>query len=72
MVCGKKTIQYSNDIPLWIKNGSDLVKREFLSGIQGGDGCQIRFNKLYKKGYNYVMGPLSMSKNSEYKDSLIK
>ena len=72
MVSGKKTIQYSNDIPNWIKNGTDLVKREFLSGIQGGDGCQIRFNKLDKKGYNYILGPLSMTKNFKHKDSLIK
>jgi DNA-directed RNA polymerase beta subunit len=72
MVSGKKTIQYSNDIPNWIKNGTDLVKREFLSGIQGGDGCQIRFNKLDKKGYNYILGPLSMTKNFNHKDSLIK
>ena len=72
MVSGKKTIQYSNDIPNWIKNGTDLVKREFLSGIQGGDGCQIRFNKLDKKGYNYILGPLSMTKNFEHKNSLIK
>lgn len=71
MVSSKKTIQPSNDVPLWIKNGSDLVKREFLSGIQGGDGCQIRYNKLYKKGYNYVCGSLSMSKNEEHKATLI-
>jgi hypothetical protein len=72
MVSGKKTIQASNDVPDWIKYGSDLVKREFLSSIQGGDGCQIRYNKLYKKGYNYVCGSLMMSKNEEHKDSLTK
>ena len=33
MVHGKKTIQPSNDVPDWIKNGSDLVKRN-VSGIQ--------------------------------------
>lgn len=71
MVHGKKTIQASNDIPYWIKNGSDLVKREFLAGIQGGDGCQIRYNKL-NKGYNYICGILSMSKCSMYKDTLYK
>ena len=54
------------------KNGSDLTKREFLSGIQGGDGCQIRYNKLEKKGYNYICAALSMSKNAEHKDSLYK
>jgi len=72
MISGKKTVQASNDVPYWIKNGSDLVKREFLAGIQGGDGCQIRYNKLDKKGYNYICGPLSMTKCLEYKDSLMK
>ena len=72
MVSGKKTTQASNDIPLWIKEGSDLTKREFLAGIQGGDGCQIRYNKLHKKGYNYICAPLSMTKNAEHKESLEK
>ena len=71
MISGKKTVQASNDVPDWIKNGSDLVKREFLAGIQGGDGCQIRYNKLNKKGYNYICAALSMTKNEEYKDSLM-
>ena len=30
------TLVYYDTIPSWIKNGSDLVKREYLSGIQGG------------------------------------
>ena len=72
MIYGKKTIQKSNDIPEWIKNGSDLIKREFLAGIFGGDGCQIRFNKLHKKGYNYICGPLMMSNKSEFKESLLE
>ena len=72
MISGKKTIQHSNDVPVWIKEGSDLTKREFLAGIQGGDGCQIRYNKLHKKGYNYICAPLSMSKNNEHKESLQK
>ena len=71
MVHGKKTTQVSNDVPDWIKNGSDLVKREFLGGIQGGDGCQIRYNKLNKKGYNYICAALSMTKNEKYKNSLM-
>jgi len=28
-------------LPNWIKNGSDLVKREFLAGFQGGCGSKI-------------------------------
>jgi DNA-directed RNA polymerase beta subunit len=26
-------------IPKWIMNGTDMIKREFLAGYQGGDGC---------------------------------
>lgn len=28
-------------VPSWVLNGSLLVKREFLAGFQGGDGCTI-------------------------------
>ena len=30
----KKTTQLSNDVPYWIKNGSDLVKENFLAGFK--------------------------------------
>ena len=53
-------------------NGSDLVKREFISGFQGGDGCKIRFNKMYKRGYKYVCGETSQQINPILKDSLTK
>ena len=42
MTCGKKTTQPSKEIPHWIMNGSDMVKREFLAGFQGGDGSKIK------------------------------
>ena len=38
---GRKTTTITAPIPLWIKNGSMLVKREFLAGFQGADGCKI-------------------------------
>lgn len=38
---GKKTVK-SYTLPDWILNGSKLVKREFLSGFQGGDGGSNR------------------------------
>ena len=34
---GKRTTQSHPPLMNWIKNGSDLVKREFLSGFQGGN-----------------------------------
>jgi DNA-directed RNA polymerase beta subunit len=67
---GKKTETNRKPIPDWIMNGSDLVKREFISGFQGGDGCKIRFNKMYKRGYNYVCGETSQQINPMLKDSL--
>ena len=47
-----------------------LIKREFISGFQGGDGCKIRFNKMYKRGYNYVCGETSQQINPLYKESM--
>ncbi len=39
-------------VPEWIINGTKRIKREFLSGFQGGDGCKLvmqnndKYNKL--------------------------
>jgi DNA-directed RNA polymerase beta subunit len=68
---GKKTESQRSEIPEWIMNGTMLIKREFLSGFQGGDGCKIRWNKLFKRGYNYVCGSTTQQINPEYKQSLI-
>lgn len=68
---GKKTETSRNKIPDWIMNGSDSVKREFLSGFQGGDGCQIIWNKLKNRNsYNFVCAETSQSINSKYYDSM--
>ena len=40
---GNKTQQKRN-VPHWIINGSSSVKREFLSGYQGGDGSKVSVN----------------------------
>ena len=66
---GKKTESTRNPIPDWIMNGSKLVKREFLSGFQGGDGCKIRWNKLLY-GYNFVCAETSQQINPKYTESL--
>jgi intein/homing endonuclease len=47
---GKKTDVVRLPVPNWIMNGSELIKREFLSGFQGGDGCKFRANIIK----NYV------------------
>lgn len=50
---GLYTEKARKPVPDWIMKGSPLVKREFLSAFQGGDGCKIRWNRL-SRGYNYV------------------
>jgi len=66
---GKKTETTRKEIPDWIINGSKLVKREFLSGFQGGDGCKIRWNKM-NKGYNFICAETSQQINPKYVQSL--
>ena len=68
---GKKSMQsYKSykSLPDWIKNGSDLVKREFLAGFQGGDGSKIKFDST--KQVNIYMSPTIKSIKSEYVSNL--
>jgi len=66
---GKKTETNRKIIPEWIMNGSKLIKREFLSGFQGGDGCKIQWNKL-NKGYNFICAETSQQINPVFVNSL--
>ena len=66
---GKKTETERKCIPDWIVNGTKLIKREFLSGFQGGDGCKIRWNKM-NKGYNFVCAETSQQIHPKYLKSL--
>ena len=66
---GKKTENARKPIPEWIMKGSNLVKREFISAFQGGDGCKIRWNKI-DKGYNFVCAETSQQINPKYVNSL--
>lgn len=67
---GKKTTNPAPRVPKWIMEGSMLVKREFLAAYQGGDGCQIRWNKT-NTGHNYVCGETLLTKRDEHINSLI-
>jgi len=67
---GRKTETIRNPIPDWIMTGSLIIKREFLGGFQGGDGCKIRWNKLNKKGYNYVCASTTQQINPIYQEGL--
>ena len=46
-IVGKKGTCKNPIVPTWILNASQSVKREFLSGFQGGDGCRIT---MYSNG----------------------
>ena len=70
---GKRTTQYHPPLMNWIKNGSMLVKREFLSGFQGGDGCKLRANKLTgRKSTNFVLNSTSLTSRLDYVNSLVE
>jgi len=68
---GRKTESVRLPIPSWIMNGDKILKREFLGGFQGGDGCKIRWNKMDKRGYNFVIAETSQQINPCLKDSLM-
>lgn len=69
--CGKRTNHCRQEVPDWIINGSDLVKREFLSGFQGGDGTKIRWNKLKTGAFNFISAGISQTIESQYEESLL-
>ena len=69
MVRGSKTKQEACKIPDWIMNGSDMVKREFLGGYQGGDGSKIKSGR--DDQIHIQIGSTSKSIETEYVDSLI-
>jgi DNA-directed RNA polymerase beta subunit len=69
-IYGKKSIQKYKPLPEWIKNGSDLVKREFLAGFQGGDGSKIKSGS--DKEINIHMEPTSKSIKVEFVESLME
>lgn len=55
--CGRKTHRPTY-LPLWIKNGSALVKREYLGGLLGGDGGSAFYSKRQNKknAYSFTFG----------------
>ena len=71
MTSGKKTTQPTKHVPDWIVHGSLSTVREYLSGFQGGDGCQIRFNLLKRgSGYNFVCAATFLTTSTEHQASL--
>ena len=43
---GRKTQVPTAPVPDWIMNGSQLVKREFIAGLFGGDGTKIAWSGI--------------------------
>ena len=65
---GKKTTKKACKIPTWIMNGSDMVKREFLSGFHGGDGSKIKSGS--DKQINIQIGEVTKTIEPKYLQSL--
>ena len=70
---GRKVLNQSI-IPTWIVNGSLSVKREFLSGFQGGDGGAIRWEKRKGKprAYSIQLHSTARSCNLAGKENMIR
>lgn len=71
-VTGRKTETASIPIPEWIMNGSALIKREYLAGFMGGDGCKIGISeRKYKTkiGKSYNMARIIQHKHKDYLQS---
>jgi hypothetical protein len=69
--CLLQVLGLNNAIPEWITNGSDLVKREFLAGLQGGCGSSIKYTNENKCA-KYYCEPLIFHKNTNIKQDLVK
>ena len=75
MIClgptlGRNTQTTRLPVPEWIMLGSDNVKREFLGGFQGGDGCMIRHNRT-PGNQNFVCAETTNQIEVDNKESLI-
>jgi intein/homing endonuclease len=57
---GRKT-GMSREIPNWLINSNKLIKREFLSAFQGGDGCKI----TYQSNANINTYCIAMNRTSQ-------
>ncbi len=72
-VLGRKTEQPANPIPEWIMNGSLAIKKEFVSGFMGGDGCKINTSTRHYEsgndGKTYDMSRITQHKLPEYVES---
>ena len=69
MSTGKKTESERKPVPAWIMGGSPMIKREFLGGFQGGDGCRLQAN-VQGKTVTFRTGQTSQQVAPEYEEYL--
>lgn len=67
---GDKTMQ-ARKVPDWILNGNLPIKREFLSGFYGGDGCRMSIQHDQDE-YKLFMGETNQTTVIEYLDATVK
>ena len=68
--CGKLTESARLPLPAWVSTGSRLVKREYVAGFQGGDGCRIRWNRMKESGWNMVCAATTQQTQPEFVPAL--
>lgn len=68
---GRKTEHPTNPIPEWLMNGTKFIKREFLAGFQGGDGCKVAWYKQSNKAGKICFMHTMQHKCQEHVDTLI-
>ena len=63
---GKNTEVERRPVPDWIINGTKNIKKEFLAGFQGGDGCKMYHGKTNRT----CTGPTNQQIHPKYAYSL--
>ncbi len=71
---GKKTQNTRKPVPLFVITGSNLVKREYLAGFQGGDGnAMVALKREDKvKAYNFSFTEVKQHSCEEHAMSLFR
>jgi DNA-directed RNA polymerase beta subunit/intein/homing endonuclease len=63
-------VNQKKSVPEWIRNGNSRIKREFLSGFNGGDGARISMQKN-QKYFTLHMGETSQTTHNDHLQSTI-
>ena len=66
---GKKTC-VKRELPEWLLHAEPSIKREFLSGFQGGDGCKISYQQN-NDTYKISLGITCQTTMNEFLDDTI-